>query len=80
MYTLWHVLYVSLYIPLSSKFCVVWWVLCLVLWSIVLVLLNAFLVFVCLFEEVGNLRNFSPVIREGGPFPASVIFSWFIRV
>jgi hypothetical protein len=48
MYTLWHVLPVSLYIPLSSKFCVERWVLCFVLWSIVLVLLNAILVFVCL--------------------------------
>jgi hypothetical protein len=46
MYTLWHVLHVNSYIPLSSKFIVEWWGLCFVLWGIVLVLLNAIFVFV----------------------------------
>jgi hypothetical protein len=33
---------------------------------------------VCLFEKVGDLPNFGAVIREGGPFPVLVVFSYCI--
>jgi hypothetical protein len=35
---------------------------------------------VCLFEKVGDVPNFSALIREGGPFPVLVVFSWCFGV